>query len=348
MDRMQVIYTASRNLYPYIFASLTSLLDYNPNAKVWMFVEDDELEYELPRNVELVNVSGQKFFRPDKCVNWRTAFTVFGLMRVTYAKLFTGEPNEYGIRTLPKLDRIIQLDVDTIVQDTLQPIWEVDLDGKWGAAVPDIPSSMRPWGKGNKYFNAGVMVFNLKQIRADGADDLAIEMVNNRKMEWIDEMAWNKLNNNNYNRKFADLDYRYNQTSAVQQTLEPAVVHYAGYKQWWQDFEKLPRPYYMMKYAHCFQDGKDYSGLEGKMLNYILKVSPDGMVKYYMENGKYPVTAETTFENAKWMLEQGKARVSDKHKGFPLTSDDVYFFQGEAEEVELTKSSSNRKRSEKK
>ena len=69
-------------------------------------------------------------------------------------------------------------------------------------------------------------------------------------------------------------------------------------------------------------------------LNYTLNVSKDGMVNYYMENGNYPVTAKTTLENAIWMLERGKVRVSDKHKaeGFLLTSDDVYFFDGQADQ----------------
>jgi Lipopolysaccharide biosynthesis proteins, LPS:glycosyltransferases len=251
MSRIEVVYTASRNIYPYLPASFMSLLDYNPDARVWMLIEDDELPYEVPENIEVVNVRGQTIFGTG-CPNWNTPFTYMSLIRVAYSKLFTGEPNEFGVRTLPKLDRILQLDVDTIVQDDLTPVWETDLTGKWFAMVPQRPAIYRPWGP-RKYYNAGVAVFNLEQIRLDRADDELIELINELKMQFIDEMAWNKLNNDNGDSKGVDLHYRWNQNTEVRQTLDVGVMHYAGTKIWYKDFDKLYRPYYVMKYAMYFQ-----------------------------------------------------------------------------------------------
>ena len=194
MSRIEAVYTATRNLYPYLMASVRSLIEHNPDAHVWMLIEDDSLGYRPPKNVEVVNVSAQNLFSPSGCVNWRTQFTYMSLLRTAYAKLFTGEPNEVGVRTLPNLDRVLQMDVDTIVCDSLRPIWEVDLNGKWFAAAPDFLADYRPWGR-KKYYNVGVCVFNLEQIRRDKIDDVVIRMCNERKMRFIDEMAWNKVNN---------------------------------------------------------------------------------------------------------------------------------------------------------
>ena len=254
MSRIEAVYTATRNLYPYLMASVQSLLDHNPDARVWMLIEDDSLGYEPPKNVEIVNASMQKIFDKRSCVNWSTQFTYMSLLRTAYSKLFTGEQNDCGVKTLPKLDKILQLDVDTIICDSFQPLWETDIEGKWFAAVEQFPADYRPWGR-NKYYNVGVCLFNLDQIRKDGADDKAIKMCNERRMQYIDEMAWNKLNNEQDNTKGVDLDARYNQMMEVEQTLDAACIHYAGTKFWWKDIEKQYRGHYLQKYSQYFKTG---------------------------------------------------------------------------------------------
>lgn len=354
MSRIEAVYAASRNLYPYLPASVTSLLEHNPDARVWLLVEDDALPYELPGNVEVVNVSGQKFFSPGTCRNWRTGFTYLALIRSAYAKLFSGEPGrsgsgkrarkngltEYGVRPLPKLDRILQLDVDTIVCDSLEPVWETDMDGKWFAAVPDYPGDHRPLGR-KKYYNVGLCLFNLEQIRRDGADDRAIGLCNDVKMQYVDEMAWNELNNElgielgnelKNELKSVDLDPRYNQTTEVPQTLDAAVVHYAGINDWWKDFGNMYRPWYMMAYAKHFQMGCAVK-VDAPALNWIVDIMEDGNVRYMMENGGYPVRAEMPFGNALALLKKGEVKISERFQGFPLTADDVFFFAGDAETI---------------
>ena len=55
-----------------------------------------------------------------------------------------------------------------------------------------------------------------------------------------------------------------------------------------------------------------------------------GRVPYlYRNDGKHPVTGTTSYETAMWQMQQGKAHVSKAYEGYPLTSDDMYFFAGE-------------------
>ena len=55
-----------------------------------------------------------------------------------------------------------------------------------------------------------------------------------------------------------------------------------------------------------------------------------GRVPYLYKNDvKHPVTGTTTYEAAMWQMQQGKAHLSGEYEGYPLTSDDVYFFAGE-------------------
>ncbi|GAC1655242.1 MAG: glycosyltransferase family 8 protein [Gemmatimonadaceae bacterium] len=76
---------------------------------------------------------------------------------------------------LPEVDRVIYLDADTIVVDSLQPLWQVDVSGSLIGAVTNVlPPGMlkRPAQLGlagpEAYFNAGVLLFNLDEIRRRG------------------------------------------------------------------------------------------------------------------------------------------------------------------------------------
>ena len=215
---MVVVYSATRNLYPYLPPAYMSLLAHNPDIeKIYLLIEDDKLPYAIPKQCECINVSGQQYFKPDECKNYDSVFTYMALIRSAFTKYF------------PHLDRIISLDVDTIVCDSIQPMWDMDLEGKWFAAVPEWQGKYRPYG--NLYYNFGVVVYNLKQIREDGVDDKVIEFLNTTLTPYCEQDAFQKFNDGTQDAK---LDARYNEAYHItMQTNNPAIVHYAGCKQWW-------------------------------------------------------------------------------------------------------------------
>lgn len=233
-DRMIAVYAASRNLYPWLPMAYMSFLRHNPEAAVVCLIEDDELPYEVPGNVGFVNVSNQAWFGPE-CVNIKTAFTYLSLLRVCYTKLFPG------------VDRVLQLDVDTIVCDSLMPLWKIDMDGKYFAAVPEHLSRWKPYGSG-KYYNAGVCLFNLKAMREDKADDKLIGFLNGTKVPYIDQDALNWLNADMGGEKALTLGVRYNECFVTGESLRPAVVHAAGEKHWWKHLDERYRGRYWKEY----------------------------------------------------------------------------------------------------
>jgi lipopolysaccharide biosynthesis glycosyltransferase len=75
---------------------------------------------------------------------------------------------------LSDLDRVLYLDVDTVVLDSLDPLWETDLRGHLLAAVTNVPEldqvdhSARLGLSGpGAYFNAGVLLLNLEMMRRE-------------------------------------------------------------------------------------------------------------------------------------------------------------------------------------
>lgn len=224
---MIVVYSATRNLYPYLNAAIGSLLEHN-DARVIVLAEDDDIACKYP--VDVINVSDQTYFPPNSA-NYNGAFTYMSMMRLMYVDL------------LPGIDRVIQLDVDTIVCDSLLPIWEMDLTGKWFAACPEYRGNYHPFGDDPsiRYYNVGVMVVNIEQMRNDGMVPDMVDYLNRVRL-WCTEQDVLNLFATEH-RKAADIPVRFNETQFTGESATPAVVHYAGYPRWYD--ANVPRSEYL-------------------------------------------------------------------------------------------------------
>lgn len=223
---MKVVYAMTRNLYDKFLPTLRSLLEHNDPEKVYIMAEDPVLPIDLPEVCEVVDVSGQTYFTGGP--NMDSIFTYMAMMRCTYADLF---PNE---------DRLLQLDIDTIICDDLTPIWEMDLEGKWIGACREHLGTYKPFGP--DYYNVGVSVHNLKQIRKDGIIPKLVDCLNAISMQCTEQDAFNRYGQG----KFADFEIRYNECFCCGYTENPAVVHFAGVPDWYDNaamfrFEYLQR-----------------------------------------------------------------------------------------------------------
>jgi UDP-glucose/galactose:(glucosyl)LPS alpha-1,2-glucosyl/galactosyltransferase len=100
----------------------------------------------------------------------------------------------------PDVERVLYLDSDLIVVDSLAPLWELDLDDHWIGAVTNVfqwnhvhrPEELGLAGP-EVYFNAGVLLMNLERMRADGRTaalrDYAV--ANAAQLDWRDQDALN-------------------------------------------------------------------------------------------------------------------------------------------------------------
>lgn len=226
---MNVIYSASRNLYPCLQWTITSLLEHNKNVTVYVLAEDDELPFEIPCKHKIINVSNQQYFGKD-CPNINSPFTYMAMLRVCTPELI-------------KAAKVIQLDVDTIICDSLEPLWETDLTGKWVGWCPERFGTYRPYGP--LYYNFGVAVLNLGQMRKDKATDQLVKLLNSGFYRFIDQDAMNVLA---VPGKTVDIDIRFNESFCCGYTGNPAIVHYAGHHDWYEN-KTIYRWEYLAKYA---------------------------------------------------------------------------------------------------
>jgi lipopolysaccharide biosynthesis glycosyltransferase len=167
----------------------------------------------------------------------------------TYARLFVG-------RLLPdKFERIVFLDGDMLLLDDVAALAEMDLQGRPLAAVQDPvagrvgrSAQMMHWQgwdvpEGTSVFNAGLMVMDLRRLRAEGTLEAAIEVARQHpeRMQWHDQDALNYVLRGNYleidpawnvgpfvfypphNR-----DVVYDPETVARCIREPKILHYGG------------------------------------------------------------------------------------------------------------------------
>ena len=209
---MNIVYAMTRNVYEQAVPSIRSLMHHNPKAKVFLVIEDDTFPYELPCDPTIINVSEQGFFSEDG-PNFKNRFTYINLMKVCYQELLS-------------VNKVIHLDIDTIVCDSLEGLWKTDLKGKWFGAVPQYRGDYVQTG--DAYYNCGVMVINLQQMRKDEATNELGYYVGNVPTMYADQDAWNL-----HTDKAVPVPARFNENWATGETDDPAIVHYCGISDWY-------------------------------------------------------------------------------------------------------------------
>ena len=118
-------------------------------------------------------------------------------------KGFTRKATWYRIflpELLGEVDRVLYLDSDLIVTDSLVPLWELDMAGNLVGAVTNVflPTDYnRPDYLGlpgvEVYFNAGVLLMDLEAMRRDGSTQRLVDYsrANAELLDWRDQDAVN-------------------------------------------------------------------------------------------------------------------------------------------------------------
>ena len=187
MEEKVVVYSGSRNLYPVMETIVKSLLYYNKIDAVWLLIEDDVFPFDMPDCVHTMNLSGQKYF-PPRSANMRTRYSYMVLMRAVLADLF------------PQYDKVLSLDTDTIIEDDISGLWDLPLDDCYFAAAEE-PTCVKGGKHGRKdpryysgqdrYYNAGVMLYNLKKMREDGIWQKNVELLRDEEFYSVDQDTMN-------------------------------------------------------------------------------------------------------------------------------------------------------------
>ena len=219
--RKVVVYAGTRNVYHNMAVAAKSLLCHTHIDRVWFLIEDDEFPEELPAVIKTKNMSKQQWF-PDG-PNTRKRWSYMSLLRLALHEI------------LPEEDRVLWLDIDTIVNADITDLFETELDGCYVAAAEEPIRSKDPF----LYYNAGVMVMDLKTLR-DGMADLLIRYVNRVDMRFPDQDVINLLCQG----RIKPISPYWNSNIWIVEVSDPGITHFAADRNYerhklWQKYEQM-------------------------------------------------------------------------------------------------------------
>lgn len=209
------VYCGTRNVYQDMIPSMKSLLIHSNVEKIYFLIEDDEFPYELPPEVECINVSNQQWFKPN-CINMKNRCSYMVLLRVVFCQIF------------PHLDRILTIDNDTIVRENISELWNLNMTNYYIAGCIEPQKSTPTFD----YINMGVAMINLKKWREDQLDSKLIEQLHTYYFEETEQTAINMACQGH----ILKLNSMYNRNNYTDLRLgKEKIIHYAAIKGW-QEF----------------------------------------------------------------------------------------------------------------
>lgn len=211
---MNIVYCLTRNLYPHIKSNINILLDTNRKNinKIYLIIEDDFIEGIDYEQVEFININKITHNFDTNGVNWDNGWTYMTLIRCALPDIFQD------------LDRILYLDVDTIVFKDLSELYNIDFEDNYMAGVYEV---RRKWDTPN-YVNAGVLMMNLEKMREDNISAKLIELINTQELCAPDNDAINIICKD----KLLLIDPKFNSYKRTKVTKEPVIVHCTPIHQW--------------------------------------------------------------------------------------------------------------------
>lgn len=230
---MNIVYSFTHHVDEWAIPSFTSLYEHNPDANVYILCEHDEFPLKIPFDATIINVSDQKIFTNENCVNYHTDFKYPNLLKVCYPSY------------LP-VDKVIHLDIDTIICDPLDELWNIDLTDKWFAAgleFPNVPWGYKPYG--DKYYNMGVALINLEQMRKDNIEPVMVDFLRKEELPYADQNAWNKYAI--AQDKAVAMDKKFNSSLQCGYSDNPSIVHYCSIWDWFSN-RTMPQHEYLDRY----------------------------------------------------------------------------------------------------
>lgn len=217
---------------------------------------------------------------------------------------------------LPSTSKVLYLDADIIVIDSVKPLWEIDMDGCSVCAVTNPLYRLMEQRIKTRlglpdrraYFNSGVLLFDLDGLRREGLDKELVEWAADHRddVSWPDQDVLNAV----LWRRRLPLHPRWNATSGLwdlprrdlpwtaeeveEARRNPAIAHFLGpFKPW---HYRCTHPYRVAYRTHLAQTGLPPRPQEGRNLkNRFVRTLP-ALAQWTVDNGPAELKAEVKYQ----------------------------------------------------
>jgi|AntRauTorckE6833_2_1112554.scaffolds.fasta_scaffold04047_3 lipopolysaccharide biosynthesis glycosyltransferase len=224
----------------------------------------EELEEKYNFKIRYLNAKKEIFKNYPKLSHWGD---------IIYNKLLID-------KLLPDLDKILYLDCDLVVLGDIRELYNTKLEGKLLAAAERsekefLKERVVKDKRITSYFNAGVLLFNLKEFRKKKIGKKCLKFIENNAQEvsYPEQDALNYVVEDN----FIELAHKYNFLVAnpmKKSFKKPFIIHYNSKIKPWHQININPYNKYYIKYlskSPWKENAKKYK-FRGKLRKYIDKV----------------------------------------------------------------------------
>jgi lipopolysaccharide biosynthesis glycosyltransferase len=296
---LNVIFTIDKNFIQHFTVSLVSLFENNKDIDLTIFVINDLNDLRPLKNVsDFIKTNYNKelhFLQLENSVFDHYKVNSQYTKATYYRLLITEIVPEY-------VEKALFLDADTVVAGSLLELAKHEFGQEYILAVEDAEPELNTKRivdlgyPAKKYFNAGVMLINLKAWRADNLASVLMGLADQymSHLKWYDQDV---LNICLYDR-WQMINPKYNAIHLAEELSEmPVVIHWAGaFKPWVYAYDPPYKKLYW-KYIKLtpFKDAKypDFTVKQILRKNYYL------LKKEYFPNFKLPVPVKTVLKKFK-------------------------------------------------
>ena len=263
---MDLLFTFDNNYTQHAGVTITSFLANNPGAHTIYIITDYISDVNQRLLADICRGSGSLI--SIQYVDQPTAkrFPVGegtinpDLTIATYFRLFVTE-------VIPtSVEKILYLDCDMIIDDSLMPLWNSEFqEGKCIMGLEELPTLSTEgclrlqYPVESSYFNAGVLLIDLKQLRTIYKLDDAIQFTLTHTIKYHDQDVLNGLLHER--KQFLDLRYNVMDTYLIrgmgfppryqkqrEAIFHPAIIHYTGDVKPWHKESRNPYTYKYYEY----------------------------------------------------------------------------------------------------
>lgn len=169
------MYSTDENYAQHAIASIISLLEKNKKFNdIYIYIIDNEIYGVTKKYIKnIVDTFGRKviFISIEEiCKKFNTND---GFPISAYARLF--------VSNIDKIDKILYLDCDTIINGSLEDLWNTNIEDYLVAGVQDNPamymSTIIGMSSRDRYINSGVLLINLKKWRETNIEKYFIKFI---------------------------------------------------------------------------------------------------------------------------------------------------------------------------
>ncbi|MDQ0884709.1 glycosyltransferase family 8 protein [Peribacillus sp. V2I11] len=155
------------------------------------------------------------------------------------------------------IEKVIYLDSDIVIKEDITKLWDINIDHYFLSAVQDAWLGLKKLRHSDlsipedgDYFNAGVLVLNLKKWREHNITNQIIDFMKNNQniIRYPSQDSMNGILHDKWLQLDAKWNYQSKHLYNTDLRLEPAIIHYTGTdsKPWWSSKHPLRGEY--MKY----------------------------------------------------------------------------------------------------